>query len=68
METVFVVPEMHCGACEKSIRRALAGTDGVVSVSVDLGEKRVAVRFDEPGAVPALRSAIEAAGFDVLDG
>jgi copper chaperone CopZ len=60
------VPEIHCGACEASIRRALAPLPGISAVDVDLPGKTVRVEHDAtqtPDA--AIRAAIENAGFDV---
>ena len=65
-EHLYRVPEMHCGACEASIRRALASLPGIDGVDVDVAGKTVRVRHD-PVATPdaAIRTAIENAGFDV---
>lgn len=65
-EHLYRVPEIHCGACEASIRRALASLSGIDAVEVDVAGKTVRVRHD-PAATPdaAIRSAIENAGFDV---
>ena len=65
-QVTFQVPDMHCGACEASIRKALSADAGVRSIAVDLDAKRVAVDFD-PGATSAdaVKARIEKAGFDV---
>lgn len=65
-DVAFHVPEMHCGACENSIRQALSGADGVQDVRFEMEHRRVHVRFDEgkTGAA-ALKERIEQAGFDV---
>jgi copper chaperone CopZ len=62
----YRTPEVHCAACEASIRRALLPLPGVGSVAVDLPGKTVRVEFD-PARVDsaAIRAAIENAGFDV---
>ncbi len=65
-EQLFQVPEMHCGACEASIRQALSREPGVAEVSVDLERKQVLVRYAGDATTPAsLRQRIERAGFDV---
>ena len=62
----YHVPEMHCGACESSIRGALEPVAGVQTVAVDLSDRRVTVVFDEgQTSVLALKERIERAGFDV---
>jgi copper chaperone len=65
-EHLYRVPEIHCGACEASIRRALEPLSGINAVEVDVAAKTVRVRHD-PAATPdtAIRAAIEGAGFDV---
>lgn len=66
MEQVYRVPEIHCGACEASIRRALAPLPGIGGVEVDLKARTVRVEHDPAQAGDAaIRSSIENAGFDV---
>jgi copper chaperone CopZ len=66
MEVSYHVPEVHCEACEASIRRALAPLKGIEQIHVDLPGKRVDVRFDERETDDqAIRARIERAGFDV---
>ncbi len=61
----YSVPEIHCRACEDSIRRALTGT-GIGPVEVDLQARTVSVAYDAGSTdETALRKAIERAGFDV---
>lgn len=66
MEARFSVPEMVCGACEGSIRRALASLQGVRDVAVDLDRKTVSVDYAAPASEDLIRARIEAAGFDVF--
>jgi len=64
-EARYSVPEMHCGACESSIRRALRAVPGIAQVEVDLAGKRVSVRFEDGlTSAAAIRERIEDAGFD----
>lgn len=66
MEITYHVPEVHCGACTASIRKAVEQVDGFEDVQVDLHAKRVTVTFDESRAsVTDFKSRIERAGFDV---
>lgn len=65
-EVALHVPEMHCGACERSIRSALDPAPGIGEVRVDLSTRRVHVQFDEASLdAAAIRQRIEDAGFDV---
>jgi copper chaperone CopZ len=65
-EQLYRVPEIHCGACEASIRRALEPLPGIDAVEVDVPGKTVRVRHDAQATPDAsIRAAIENAGFDV---
>jgi copper chaperone CopZ len=65
-EVSYHVHDIHCEACESSIRKALAPVSGVETVSVDLNHKRVTVRFDDGATdVLAIKERIEGAGFEV---
>jgi copper chaperone len=60
----WIVPDMSCEGCVQAIRRALSDLTGVGQVTVELGTKRVLVRFD-PTQVQeeAIQGRIEQAGF-----
>jgi len=67
METVtFGVEGMTCGGCVASVTRVLKAVSGVDEVAVTLQPGAARVTFD-PGQTnpPALRAAIEGAGYDV---
>jgi copper chaperone len=60
----YSVPAVSCAHCEAAITEEVGRVPGVTAVDVDLEAKRVAVTgtgLDEP----AVRAAIEAAGYDV---
>jgi len=62
----YHAPEMHCGACEASVRKALDRLEGILGVEVDLASKEVRVQFDESRTSgETVRASIESAGFDV---
>ena len=42
----FRVEKMTCEGCASKIQTALAGTDGIVKVSVKVEDKRVSVDYD----------------------
>jgi Cu+-exporting ATPase len=45
--STFAVEQIHCGACETAIRKALTRLDGVQEVTTDSMTNQVSVRFDE---------------------
>ncbi len=57
--TTFIVPDMTCGHCEKTIRTALAEAMPDAEVSIDLPTHRVSVTGD---AVVA-KAAMEEVGY-----
>ncbi len=68
METVTMkVLGMSCGGCVASVTRVLKAVPGVDDVAVTLNPGAARVTFDPARtAQPALRSAVENAGFDVV--
>jgi len=68
METITMsVKGMSCGGCVASVTRVLKAVPGVSDVAVTLDPAAAKVTFDpaKTGA-PALRTAIEDAGYDVV--
>jgi len=60
------VEGITCGGCEKSIRNALLSHAGVSEVEASHETGIVAIEFDDSQIQqPALKEAIEGAGFDV---
>jgi copper chaperone len=68
METVTMnVKGMSCGGCVASVTRVLKAVPGVTDVAVTLNPGAAKVTFDpDRTAEPALRTAIEDAGYDVV--
>ena len=59
----YVVPDMSCGHCEKTVTEAISSIAGVERVQVDLETKQVIVEgqgLDDA----ALRAAIVQAGYE----
>ena len=54
---------MHCAHCERAVREAVSGVEGVTAVDVDLEGKLVTVAGESLDD-DALRAAIEAAGYE----
>lgn len=67
METVTLKVEgMTCGGCVVSVTRVLKATPGVDDAVVRLDARSATVTFDPAQtSVPALKSAIEDAGYAV---
>lgn len=59
----YTVPGMHCSHCEAALTEEIAALDGVESVAVDLGSKRVVVTGDLLDD-DAIRAAIVEAGYE----
>ena len=59
---------MKCGGCENTIKKALSGKDGIVSVDTSHSEDWVEVEFDTATlAEDGVIELIEDAGFTVVD-
>ena len=67
METItFEVEGMTCGGCVAGVTRVLKAVAGVGDVAVTLTPGSARVTFDPARTgPPALRAAIEGAGYDV---
>lgn len=57
MTTIFTVPDMTCGHCEKTVRGALAESLPGAAVSIDLATHKVTVEGDAATAEEAIREA-----------
>ena len=67
METTTLrINGMTCGGCVASVARVLRAVPGVAEAEVTLTPGAATVTFDAARTnVPALRVAVEAAGYDV---
>jgi copper chaperone len=63
MTTTFSAPDIECGGCAHSIKTALAKTDGVQSVDVDIEKKTVTVAHTAPATPETLLQRLDAVGF-----
>jgi mercuric ion binding protein len=62
----YTVEEIHCGACEMAIRKALTRIDGVKDVEADAATNRVMVVFDDTQVDPGtVAERLTAAGYPV---
>src|SRR5258705_922466 len=63
-QTDLSAPAIHCGACIRTIEKALGGLAGVESARVNLSTRRITVRWRADGAPPPLIETLEQAGFE----
>ena len=68
METItFNVQGMTCNGCVASVTRVLKAVPGVADVAVTLSPGAARIDFDAARTnAPALKAAIEGAGYDVV--
>lgn len=59
------VPEIHCDHCKMSIEGAVNAVEGVKTASVDVPAATVAVEYDDPATLEAIKGAIEEQGYEV---
>lgn len=62
MSTEFIVPDMTCGHCVKTITSAVQAVAPAAKVTTDLASHRVAI---EGADAEQARAAIEEAGYEV---
>lgn len=63
--TTYAVPGISCGHCKTAIEGEVSKLDGVDSVSVDIDARTVTVTGSATD--PEIRSAIDEAGYDVVE-
>ncbi len=63
----FTVEQIHCGACEAAIGKALTRVEGVRQVEADAASNGVRVLFDENAVgVDQLAARLGEAGYPVI--
>ena len=63
-EVTFSVPDMTCPMCPITVRKALAGVDGVLEAKASLDNKQARVMLDPAKtSIGALVAAVAEAGF-----
>ena len=66
-QQTFVVQEIHCGACEKAIRKSLSRMDGVRNVEAEAESNRVSVNYDETATTDReIAERLATAGYPVV--
>jgi Cu2+-exporting ATPase len=59
----FSVPDVHCGACVRSIEMAVGGLAGVEAARVNLSTRRLAVRWREAEGQPPIVATLFKLGY-----
>ncbi len=67
MKKILTVEGMQCEHCKASVESALSGVAGVTSAKVDLKKKTATVALSGDVADSALKDAVSAAGFEVVN-
>ena len=59
----FSVPDIHCGACVRSIEMAVGGLAGVEAARVNLSTRRLAVRWRDAEGLPPIVATLFRLGY-----
>ncbi len=63
--TTLTAPEIVCGGCASSIKKALGSIEGVSEVDVDVTTKKVTVKHGETVSRGQIIEALDNAGYSV---
>ena len=63
--TTVTAPEIVCGGCASSIKKALGSIAGVSDVEVDVATKKVTVKHGENVGRETIADALDRAGYSV---
>ena len=63
--TTVTAPEIVCGGCASSIKKALGNVEGVSDVDVDVATKKVTVNHSESVSRSSIVDALDRAGYSV---
>ena len=63
--TTVIAPEIVCGGCASSIKKALGNVEGVSEVDVDVATKKVTVKHGEDVSRGKFVAALDDAGYTV---
>ena len=63
--TTVTAPEIVCGGCASSIKKALGNVAGVSEVEVDVATKKVTVSHEEGVSRASIVDALDRAGYSV---
>ncbi|MGL5380166.1 heavy-metal-associated domain-containing protein [Clostridium sp.] len=66
MKSIIMIPNLLNSEDVKSVREAIANSEGVVACEVNLAKKEVSIVFDEKStSADEIASSIEAIGYSV---
>lgn len=63
--TTVTTPDIVCGGCAGSIKKALGGIEGVSEIDVDVATKKVTVNHSEDVSREKIVDALDRAGYSV---
>ena len=66
METKFNGPEISCGHCKETIESTVSNIESVVSVSVDIEQKSVAVKSTSDLNLSLVSEMLDEQGYTVV--
>lgn len=61
----YTVTGMTCSHCVGAVRHEVRAIDGVTDVEVSLADGRLTVTSTAPIAAPAIRAAVDEAGYEL---
>lgn len=64
--TTMTAPEITCGGCASSIKKALGNLPGVSGVDVEIETKKVSVEHNESVSREDIVNALDRAGFSAV--
>ena len=64
--TTVTAPEIVCGGCASSIKKALGNVEGVCEVEVDVTTKQVKVEHGESVSREEIVNALDRAGYSAV--
>lgn len=64
--TTVTAPEIVCGGCAGSIKKALGNVSGVSDVDVDVATKKVTVKHDSNVSREQIADALDRAGYSAV--
>lgn len=63
-EDIFIVEDMHCNSCAKTIKKALSSNDAVSDIETNVDTKEVKVTYDDENFdVEEILSSLDTVGF-----
>lgn len=63
--TTVTAPDIVCGGCASSIKKALGNIEGVSEVNVDVATKKVTVNHSRDVSREKITDALDRAGYSV---